>query len=274
LIQSVEARGGPAFIEVDRGACAPSLVHLRHVPGYTERAFHKRIRLSIPTCAATRAGTIAIPAGPFWRNTADGRDELASAEAFSIDATEVTRAAFDVYEAMAQWTDDAAAPAQHLQLPATERPRTPIVGVTFFEARNYCRFLGKDLPTSDQWQKAFRGGLVVNGTQNPLPQRSTPWAMQLTAKPANVDIGDSPRLAPIHSYTDDRSPYGVVDLAGNVSEWTLSRADTGLRLVLGGSWGDPPTDPPELPYRITWRNARADDDLSFSIGIRCVDAAH
>jgi eukaryotic-like serine/threonine-protein kinase len=275
LVEAVQARAGQAFVEIDRGAdCRPSLIFLRRLPGYTERAAGVRIRLAVPTCAATREGMTAIPAGDFWRNVDDANggahDELVSLPSFHIDSTEVTRGAFEMYGDMAAWTGDAPTPDGSLGLDPAYADWTPIVGVNFHTSRSYCRYLGKDLPTTNEWQKALRGGLVIGGVANPDPHRATPWLETAATKPANIDIGDRPLLARVGSYPDDRSPYGVADLVGNVAEWSMTLESTGLRQVLGGSWGEPPSEPPESQYLITWRNSRPDADVSFSIGVRCV----
>ena len=269
LVETIEVRSGPAFLEIDRGPCNHARVFLQHVPGFRERASPpQRLRIPVPTCAASSAADVAIEAGPFYRNRLQEKesvDELADLPAFAIDRHEVTRAAFQLYENLSILTGDTAAPADYLDLDETDLGSTPIVGVTASVASDFCAFHGKALPTRDQWQKAFRGGITVGGQQNPNPTRLTTWMEQHTSPPANVDT-DKP--ARVGMYRDDVSPYGVVDLAGNVEEWTASPADQKrLRMVLGGSWSTPREKHPEL---ITWRNARADAGLAYDIGIRCV----
>jgi formylglycine-generating enzyme required for sulfatase activity len=283
LRERVEARSGPALLEVRGrgGACAPSWVRLRHLPGYDERApaAPPALRVAVPTCQASGAGSVAVPAGEFFRNVDGGGrivDEPAALPAFAIDRTEVTRAAFGQYAALEPLTGDAAAPAPHLRPGRPGEGRLPVVGVNFFTARNYCRFMGKDLPSVDQWQKALRGGASLGGEANPAPGRLTPWAAARSAHPANLDdAGDGhDDLAPVGAFLDDASPYGVADLAGNVSEWSLDRAPSGpwrgLRLVLGGNWDLAPALNSHL---VTWRNTRPDRYLDFAIGLRCVAAA-
>src|SRR5690606_30642871 len=61
-----EASAGPAFLEVDRGPCPPAIVRLRWLPGYAQRSeAPERLLVRVPTCQATLAGTVAIPAGVF-----------------------------------------------------------------------------------------------------------------------------------------------------------------------------------------------------------------
>ncbi|MCU0684966.1 MAG: protein kinase [Polyangiaceae bacterium] len=279
----VEARSGPAFLEVRErgGACAPTRLRLQRLPGYAERqpASPVVVRVPVPTCQATHAGTVPIPAGEFFRNvdqTDDGqgfRDELMSLPAFAIDRTEVTRAAFAQYEALEALTKDLFVTAEHLQANHADPGRLPAVGVNYFTAQNYCRFLGKELPSVEQWQKAFRGGVMLADGPNPAPTRLAIWGAAAPRHPTNLEgAGDGfDELAPVRSFSDDVSPYGVFDLAGNASEWSTGRAGPnrlrGLRVVLGGNWGAPPALELHLIKR---RNTRHDLSFDFAVGFRCV----
>jgi formylglycine-generating enzyme required for sulfatase activity len=77
----------------------------------------------------------------------------------------------------------------------------------------------------------------------------------------------------VGSSPDDTSPYGIVDLAGNVSEWTRSAATSnrnvrGLRVTVGASW----STAPELRFlqEVSNRNTHPDQYLDFSLGLRCL----
>jgi formylglycine-generating enzyme required for sulfatase activity len=277
LTEHIEARSGAVVLEiVGRGACGPSWISLQRLPGYTDRVSKGSVelRIPVPTCQASRAGTVIIPAGPFLLNTgapeAEEGDADAHAElpAYAIDRREVTRAAFDRYAALEALTGDAAARTSFLDLNGPGGEGLPIVGLDAFTAERYCRFLGKELPTVDQWQKAMRGGLEVAGRENPNPKRLKPWSGPVSRHPANIEGGDAfPYLAPGGSFPEDTSPYGVVDMAGNVSEWSReeSTAPTlrGLRVILGANWGTPPD-------HTGWRNKRPNRYLDFAVGARCV----
>ena len=275
LIERLEVRSGPAFLEVvDRGgACAPSILFLQRLPGYRERRALKELRIRVPTCQASLAGTAEIPAGSFIRNvTRDDQaaDEPASLPAYRMDITEITRGAFSVFAAMSALTGKDSAPAEHMHFDAASLPYLPISGLAFATARSYCRYMGKDLPTTDQWQKAFRGGEFVMTRKNEAPARTTPWLRATRPRPANVAVREDGwgTLAPVGSYPDDTSPYGIVDLGGNVSEWSLDGSPTmpRLRRVLGASW----TTPPSLHQEeIIWRNSRPDQAIDYAVGMRC-----
>ncbi len=143
----------------------------------------------------------------------------------------------------------------------------PISGIDNPIARSNCRYMGKELPTMDQWQKAFRGGVgEINGKPNPYPGRATPWGER--------DGPTTPEhpLAPVGAHPRDVSPYGVFDLAGNVSEWSLIPAynKKGLRYIHGGSW-----DPLQQAghERIFFRNTRPEEARDYAVGARCVSSS-
>ena len=104
----------------------------------------------------------------------------------------------------------------------------PVVGITQAAAERYCAWKGKPLnracrlPTAEEWEKAARG---VDG-------RAFVWGDGLNAVEV-LTVENSagherfPMFAPPGSFPDDRSVYGVFDLAGNVREWTGSRFPEG-----------------------------------------------
>jgi len=104
--------------------------------------------------------------------------------------------------------------AQLLDTMAKEQEKLdkfPVSNVTWNDADAYCHWLHKHLPSEAQWEKAARGS---DGQEYPWGQE---WRPDITNTGDNADNDSG--LAPVGSFPNNRSPYGVYDLSGNVWEW-------------------------------------------------------
>ncbi len=241
-------------------------------------------------------GMIAIPAGHFdfvvggieiegqtwegvdfqypWENSARrGHRKWMRMRAFHIDRYPVTNAQFkrfigesgyqpqDRHNFLRHWVDGA---------PAAGWEQKPVTWVSIEDARAYAQWAGKRLPHEWEWQYAAQGadgrtypwGNAWNAAAVPVPNRE-----RRMRPPADVD-----------AHPDGASPFGVMDLVGNVWQWTDEYADQHTRAAVlrGGSAYRPQTSHWYFPqaYRLDQHGKyllmAPCKDRSGGIGFRCV----
>ncbi len=190
-----------------------------------------------------------IPAGEFQMGDAFSEGDpderpvhTVYLDAFYIDVYEVTNAQYGQFmESTGHRTPS------HWNDLTFNAPEQPVVGVDWNDAKAYCEWAGKRLPTEAEWEKAARGGLVG---------KRYPWGDDVSHNDANYsgtggkDIW-SDWAGPVGSFSPNG--YGLYDMAGNVWEWCSDWYDSGYyarsprenpkgansssyRVLRGGSW--------------------------------------
>lgn len=145
----------------------------------------------------------------------------------------------------------------------------PVVFVSWNDAAAYCKWAGARLPTALEWEKAARG---TDGRAYPGGDLADPEAINILGTERRDEKSRAPRQIASWATSDpryrrDRSPFGALAMAGNVSEWTASASpdEPDLRLAAGGSW-----DSWELADGRTYsRLPKNPEDRSSSLGFRC-----
>lgn len=108
----------------------------------------------------------------------------------------------------------------------------PVVGVCFFEAAAYCKWAGFRLPTDAEWQMA--ASWRIRSAANTL--RRYPWGDALNINACNIWASGIGRTVPVHAYEAGAAPNDVLQLIGNVWEWTemdFSPADAAGNPIVG-----------------------------------------
>ncbi len=235
---------------------------------------------------------ILIPAGTFQMGSDDGEEDeqpmhMVYLDAYWIDQTEVTNHQYAQCVAAGVCTvpkkPDAYYRTSNYGNP--EFSKYPVVNVSWEQAQSYCKWAGGRLPTEAEWEKAARG---TDG-------RKYPWGNEFNCKMGNFDdeIKDNSNvvpggpncdgyqdMAPVGIYPQGASPYGALDMAGNVWEWTAdwygwypedkeARNPTGPesgdhRTVRGGSWWLSTVD----TLKVTFRDGCLPDG-GYNLGFRC-----
>ena len=220
---------------------------------------------------------VQIPEGPFTMGSNDGDPDEAPEhqvflKAFYMDKKEVTQ---EEYVRFAKMTKRPMPKIEVFEDDQSKvlKPELAAMSVSWEDAKAYCKWAGKRLPTEAEWEKAGRGE----------GRRKYPWGDKFATGIANVDGTDDgyKYLAPPGSFESGRSPYGLYDMTGNVAEWVedsyeesiykkaLYRDPKGpddgqLKVVRGGSWRET-----EQNARLSKRFAAKYWRTDITIGIRC-----
>ena len=176
------------------------------------------------------ATLVSVPAGEFIMGTDHGMTDEAPAhvvylDSFWLDQTEVTD---DAYRRCVE-SGECGLPSVTSYFDDPAYARHPVVSVSWTQAVAYCSWAGRRLPTEAEWEKA--------ATWNPRTNEKYvfPWGNEYDCAKGNyddeteldaslmqtglADCDGSKRSAPVGSFPQGVSPYGALDMGGNVWEW-------------------------------------------------------
>jgi len=157
---------------------------------------------------------VTIPAGEFVMGTDNDPHRLKLAEpAHTVDLPEYEIGVYEVTNgefARFQLDSDYSTEGDWRSYYKIGREDFPVANVTWDDAKAYCEWAGGRLPTEAEWEKAARDN----------KQLKYPWGDQFDWTKANTNEHGVRDTVEVGSLPDDKSPYGVYDMMGNVQEWT------------------------------------------------------
>ncbi|MEP6601539.1 MAG: SUMF1/EgtB/PvdO family nonheme iron enzyme [Nitrospirota bacterium] len=228
--------------------------------------------------ATQKEDMVRIPPGLFLRGYNEGGfDEKPEGQimlnVYWIDRFEVTYGNYLAFVTATGHRKPISRYVKHFE--KLSAPMQPAVYVSWDDADEYCRYRGARLPTEAEWEKAARGS---NGFL-------WPWGNEDKQGWANTGNADPVEFtAPVGSFSQDRSPFGIYDMDGNAMEWVADwyqedsykdtrsnpmGAETGFyRVIRGASWGTIGHE-----TRLTIRLKMIPDFRDTTIGFRCAKSA-
>ncbi|MBS1789893.1 MAG: SUMF1/EgtB/PvdO family nonheme iron enzyme [Acidobacteria bacterium] len=200
----------------------------------------------------------------------DGGDEYETpvhsviVNSFYMDRTEVTNEQYQLFVAQTghrapiHWRDG--------KFPSGET-KLPVVNVSWDDANAYAKWIGKRLPTEAEWEFAARGS----------DGRIYPWGNSWNATNANAGKESGGAIAQVGSFPHGASQFGILDMCGNVWEWTSSSLNNYAdetkeiapgKVIRGGAF-----DTPSKRATATYRGVLPSDRLRDKTGFRLVKDA-
>jgi len=221
---------------------------------------------------------VAVPNGEFimGHGAADNPEHRVFLSDFWIFSTEVTNQQYAL--CVGQGLCAPPDPADNPAFMSLAELNKPVVGVTHDQAAAYCRFIGADLPSEAQWEKAARGAEAL----------AYPWGHAAPSCDLLNFANCTGQADDVTGKPEGGSPYGALNMAGNVYEWVADWYDAVY--YVSSPHGDPP-GPPDGRARVVRSSgyrSTADQSLAYSrsysapsdhrpdLGFRCAvgDVSH
>jgi formylglycine-generating enzyme required for sulfatase activity len=248
--------------------CGPSLVYPWNSPGFASREEDEAsltiAAVWVPTCAETRRDLVSIPEGVTFPGPHVQQPDMplvpSQVHAFDIDDREVSQGAFRKFASTLSGLAGFSGLPVEWQLDVEEAGDPdvlPAVMVNWWQARSYCLWLGKDLPTEVEWVAAGRGVYPAGESwKREEVTRPFPWGDRVPTYGEDHivahhtiwrrDNGGLLRFrAPVTCCPGSRGPYPVFNLSGNVMEWVRDTV-----YAQPGGVVSPPPPGESGPYRL------------------------
>jgi formylglycine-generating enzyme required for sulfatase activity len=223
--------------------------------------------------AAIDGVMVSIPGATFKLGSMDGdADERpiidAHVEPFEIDTVEVSVEAYRACVTAGKCQPPDTGTYCNWDKPGKERH--PVNCVDALQAEAYCAFVGKRLPTEDEWDHAARG---PEGRKYPWKEGAPADQLCWNGEGNSAGKGNRQGTCPVGQFPSGASPFGALDMAGNVWEWTSSAycphdkrsCEDHRRVIRGGAWNNLV---PEY-VRAQDRSKEATKTRNDNIGLRC-----
>ncbi|PID27081.1 MAG: hypothetical protein CR982_07150 [Candidatus Cloacimonadota bacterium] len=233
-------------------------------PNYVKRSIR-----DLPTYKSSKDDMlmVLVPAGEFEMGSNNETDfespvHKVTTNSFYIDVHEVTNRQYRTFLEATGYKAPSFIGRQRFN-----GPNQPVVGVSYEDAKAYAEWVGKRLPTEEEWEKASRGGL--KNIKYPFSKVPDPKKYCYNLNPNEGNPIDVKSL----KYND----YKIYDTSGNVYEWTSSKPKyyetqknmvegvQYFRIIRGGSWKSTPEDITVSKRKFTKTKNKRDD-----LGFRCV----
>jgi formylglycine-generating enzyme required for sulfatase activity len=198
----------------DQAPSAPDEKAIVRVNGQLRAAQEDELKQLVKRGIAQPEGMVLIPAGEFWMGAEDGLQDArplhrVHLSSYWFDKYEVTNARYRQCVEGGGCTP----PKDRQAFEGLERAQHPVTNITWSQARSFCQWQGKRLPTEAEWEKAARG---TDGRRYPWGNNEEVLKSHVRKRELKVDVSGA---EPVGRQTATASPYGVFDLIGSVSEW-------------------------------------------------------
>jgi formylglycine-generating enzyme required for sulfatase activity len=237
--------------------------------GFDEQGIPRRLR-----CTADSMEMAFVPAGTFLlgidgRSLEVGPQHAVFVDGFYMDVLEVSLKQYELFRVATLTTRKPATAVNPF-----DPPDFPALGISWRDAQNYAKWAGKELPTEAEWEYAARG---TEGFEYPWGNGRPIW--EADRRPGQIE--------PVGSHPNDRSLFGIMDMAGSAREWCADWYAPDTYLQAKTPDGSPPRNPlgaerPSIPnarvlkgagasgWQLWARSYAAMKDQLPDVAVRCV----